>query len=325
MARTMRRLAAAGTAAFAVVAFSACSSDGSDGDGGEGTQQVDLLMNWFAQSEQGGYWQAGAEQLAEDDGVELNVRQGGPQIQTIPQVASGEAEFGIAQADELLLARAEGAPVVEVFGGMTKYLQCMMYHPDQGIEDWSDMDGYRIAVAPSGGYWEFIKGKYDLDNVEEVNFTGSLGNFIEDERLVQQCFITSEPYVAQQEGIEIETMMVSESEYNPYSQGLFTTERMIQENPEVVEAVVAAVQQGWEDFLADPSAGIDHILEVNEDMTEDKARYAHEELSTGDYFGDPIGEMTAERWNTMEQQLRQSGVLEDEVDVDAVWTNEFMP
>lgn len=323
MPKSLRRLAAASTAALAVFAFSACSSDDSAGE--DGTQQVDLLMNWFAQAEQGGYWQAGAEQLAEDDGVELNVRQGGPQIQTIPQVASGEAEFGIAQGDELLLARAEGAPVVQVFGGMQKYLQCMMYHPSQDINDWSDLDGYRIAVAPSGGYWPYIKGEYGLDNVEEVNFTGSLGNFAGDERMVQQCFITSEPFVAQQEGIEIETLLVADSGYNPYSQGLFTTERVIQEDPELVEAVVAAVQEGWENYLADPTAGDELILETNEEMSAEKLAFAHDELSNGGYFADPIGAMEAERWQTMADQLREAGVLENEVNVDEVWTDEFMP
>lgn len=322
VSQPMRRLAAASTAAFAVVAFSGCSDDGGGSDGD--TQQVDVLMNWFAQAEQGGYWQAGAEQLAEDGGVELNVRQGGPQIQTIPQVASGEAMFGVAQADELLLARAEGAPVVQVFGGMEKYLQCMMYHPSQDIDGWNDLNGYRVAVAPSGGYWPYIKGKYNLD-VEEVNFTGSMGNFAADERMVQQCFITSEPFVAQQQGIEIETMMVADSGYNPYSQGLFTTERVIEENPELVSAVVAAAQEGWEQYREDPSAGNELILDTNSDMSQEKLDFAHEELATGGYLGDPVGEMTAERWQTMADQLRQAGVLEGEANVNEVWTNEYLP
>lgn len=338
MTATLRRLMAA--TSFVALALTACSggngedtTEASDGSGesdgsaeqAQETTQVDVLMNWFAQAEQGGYWQADAEDLGAEDGVDLNVRQGGPQIQTIPQVASGEADFGIAQADELLLARAEGTPVVEVFGGMTKYLQCVMFHPNQGINDWADLDGHRIAVAPSGGFWPYIKGKYDLDDVQEVNFTGSLGNFADDETMVQQCFITSEPYVAEQQNLEIETMMVADSGYNPYSQGLFTTEQMIEDNPDMVRAVVAAVQQGWENFLADPSAGKELILETNSDMDAEKIDFAHEEIKNGGYFDEPIGTMNSERWQTMADQLREAGVLTEDVDVSAVWTDEFMP
>lgn len=323
MSLSLRRIAAVAIAVATAFAFSGCSRDGGGGD--DGVTKVDLLMNWFAQAEQGGYWQAAAEQLAEADGIELNVRQGGPQIQTIPQVASGEAEFGIAQADELLLARAEGAPVVQVFGGMDKYLQCMMFHPEANISDWSDLEGFRIAVAPSGGYWPYIKGRYQLDNVQEVNFTGSLANFAADPELVQQCFITSEPYVAAQEGIEIETMMVADAGYNPYSQGLFTTERMIKEHPDVVRAVIKAVKQGWENFLADPTASRDLVLETNTEMDAEKFNFAHNELATGDYFGEPLGLMEAQRWELLAEQLREAGVLTKDVDVNSVWTNEFHP
>lgn len=320
----------------AALTLAACGGDDESGSGsgsasttGGGapaqTQEVGVLMNWFAQAEQGGYWQADAESLGRDQGVDLNVRQGGPQIQTIPQVAAGEAKFGIAQADELLLARSEGVPVVEVFGGLDKYLQCMMFHPNQGINDWPDIDGHQVAVAPSGGFWPFLKGKYNLNNVKEINFTGDLATFARNEELVQQCFITSEPFVARQEGIEIETMLVADSGYNPYSQGLFTTEKVIKEEPELVRNVVAAVQQGWENYLADPTAGNELILETNQEMEQAKLDFAHEELKTGGYFASPIGAMTAERWQTLADQLREADVLTEDVDVSQVWTDEFMP
>ena len=318
-----RRLIAATMTMSVAIALASCGTD--ESGSADGTEQVSLLMNWFAQAEQGGYWQADAQNLGQDRGVELNVRQGGPQIQTIPQVAAGEAQFGVAQADELLLARSEGVPVVEVFGGMNTYLQCMMFHEDQNIDDWPDLDGHPIAVAPSGGFWPFIKGKYELKDVKEINFTGSLATFASNDRLVQQCFITSEPYVADQEGIAIETMMVASSGYNPYSQGLFTTERVIQEDPKLVEAVVAAAQEGWENFLADPSASEQLILKTNPEMSAEKIDFAHDELENGGYFADPIGSMTEKRWQTMADQLRDAGVLTKDVDVSEVWTDEFIP
>ena len=123
----LRRLLATVAALVLVAALAACGSDDSSSsssdsakDSGPKTEQVTLLMNWFAQAEQGGYWQAQAAETGKADGLSIEVKQGGPQIQTIPQVAAGEADFGIAQADELMLARGEGVPVVEVFGGMDK-------------------------------------------------------------------------------------------------------------------------------------------------------------------------------------------------------------
>ncbi|HEX9461250.1 MAG TPA: hypothetical protein VGB82_01505 [Alphaproteobacteria bacterium] len=56
-------------------------------------------MNWFAQADQSGYWDAYIEGLGKENGIQIAALQGGPKIQTIPQVAAGQAEFGIGNAD----------------------------------------------------------------------------------------------------------------------------------------------------------------------------------------------------------------------------------
>jgi NitT/TauT family transport system substrate-binding protein len=325
---SLRRSATLLAAVVVVGSLGACGSDDESSSSGssasEGTEKVTLLMNWFAQAEQGGYWQAQAAKTGEAEGLDIEVKQGGPQIQTIPQVAAGQADFGVAQADELMLARAEGVPVVQVFGGMDRYLQCMMYHPSTGISDFSDISGKQVAVAPSGGFWPWIKGEYDLQDVQEINFTGSLAEFKRNENLVQQCFITSEPYFAEQEHIPHAELMVADAGYNPYSQGLFTSEKMVEEHPETVRKVVAAVQEGWTQFMTDPSKAKALIEEVNKDTDPAAFDYAAKELAAGDYLGSPVGGMTEERWNTLHDQLDEAGVLTKSVDPSSVWTDEFV-
>jgi NitT/TauT family transport system substrate-binding protein len=326
-----RRFTAALVAVAVVVALSACgssdssSSSSSGSSSGAKTEKVTLLMNWFAQAEQGGYFEAQAAGIGKADGLEINVKQGGPQIQTIPQVAAGKAEFGVAQADELMLARSNGVPVVEVFGGMDRYLQCLMYHPSSGIKDFPDISGHQVAMAPSGGFWPYLKQHYKITDVKEINFTGSLAEFKRNKDLVQQCFITSEPYFASQQHIDHAELMVSDSGYNPYSQGLFTSEQMIKDHPDVVRKVVAAVQKGWTQFLADPSAAKKLIMSVNKDTDPAAFDFAAKELKNGNYLGDPVGGMVAARWDTLKEQLKSTGVLSKDVDASSVWTDQFIP
>lgn len=325
----VRRLLALAVVLVAGGTLVACGSSNksssASGSSSSKGQKVTLLMNWFAQAEQGGYWEAQAADTGKPQGISINVQQGGPQIQTIPQVAAGKADFGVAQADELMLARAEGVPVVEVFGGMDRYLQCMMYHPSTGIKSFADISGHQVAVAPSGGFWPWIKGHYKLKNVQEINFTGTLAEFKRNKNLVQQCFITSEPYVANQQKIDHAELMVADAGYNPYSQGLFTSEQMVKQHPDLVRKVVAAVQQGWKQFLQDPSAGRSLVLSVNKDMQGPAFDYAWKVLKNGNYFGTPLGSMTADRWNTLHTQLQQAGVLTKTVDPSSVWTDKFVP
>jgi NitT/TauT family transport system substrate-binding protein len=286
-------------------------------------REVSMVMNWFAQSEHGGYWQIAAEEIGADQGVTIDVEQGGPQIQTIPQVASGEFDYGLAIADQLLLGRSEGAPVVALFSPLNSP-RCVIFQTAAGIDSFEDIEGHPVAIAAAGGWWEFVKNRFELDEVREINFTGQLTELKQNDQLVQQCFFTSEPFEAEQQGIDAETLLISEAGYNPYTNFLFTTERKIREDPEEVAAVVAAAKEGWEQFIADPAAGIAHIIEVNEEMTEDKARFAHETIAEG-LLVDPLGCMELERWQELHDQIREVGVLTEDVDVSAAFTNEFTP
>jgi NitT/TauT family transport system substrate-binding protein len=332
--RNARRALVVAALLVAAVAIAACGSssdksssgsNSSSSSSGGGTKTVTLLMNWFPQAEQGGYFQAQAAETGKKDGIAFKVLAGGPQIQTIPQVAAGKADFGVAQADELMLARAQGVPVVEVFGGMDKYLQCLMYHPSSGIKSYADISGHQIAVAPSGGFWPYIKGHYKLKNVKEINFTGQLAEFKRNKNLVQQCFTTSEPYFADQQKIDHAELDVADAGYNPYAQGLFTSEQMVKDHPDVVRKVVAAVQAGWTQFLQDPTKGKDLVLKMNKDMEAGPFDFAVKTLQDGHYFGTPLGGMTAERWQTLHDQLKEAGVLTKEVDPSTVWTDQFIP
>jgi NitT/TauT family transport system substrate-binding protein len=319
----VRQLVAPGL--ILVLALSACGSDSDSGGGGGGSKNATLLMNWFAQAEQGGYWQAEAQNLGKSNGVSVKVLQGGPQIQTIPQVAAGKADFGVAQADEILLAREKGVPIVEVFAAMQIYPQCMMFHPDVGISSFQDFDGHQIAVAPSGGFWPYLKGRFKLNDVKEINFTGQLAEFKRNKNLIQQCFITSEPYFATQQGIPHKTLLVADSGYNPYAQGLFTSEKMIKENPGLVRKVVATAQKGWEEFLKNPAPARGLVIKTNKDMEAGPFNYAWKQIKARNLLGAHVGEMTEQRWARLVSQLRQAGVMKKQVDPKTAYTDRFLP
>src|ERR1041385_3684805 len=86
-------LAAAFTAPLAALA-------GQNGASATHVTTVKILNNWFAEAEQGGYWQAAAQDLAGAKGYKIVSLQGGPGIQTLPQVISGKAQFGVADSDQ---------------------------------------------------------------------------------------------------------------------------------------------------------------------------------------------------------------------------------
>ncbi|MFI0366554.1 ABC transporter substrate-binding protein [Actinomadura sp. 1N219] len=320
----MKRIGIKAVAAVALLAASAgCAGQAA---GGAGTKDPVILTNWFAQAEQGGYWQAAAEQPAKSDGVTINVKQGGPSIQTIPQVTSGQATFGVGNADEVLVARKNGLPIVAVAAGFDTNLQCMMFHKPAGIRTFKDLNGHMVARTPSP-YWDFLKHQYGLSKVKEINNTGSLADYKRQQGFVQQCFVTSEPYTARKEGVKDFAMLsvAKDGGYNPYGNLLFTTERVINENPELVKQVVAAVVQGWKNFNSDPSKAKALVQKTNPDSVPDAFDFAAKTIREGGYLGGKPGSMTDERWKTLRDQLGAAGVVPKDFDYGKAFSTKYLP
>jgi NitT/TauT family transport system substrate-binding protein len=121
---------------------------------------VKIVTSWFAQADQ--------DDLGKEAGIKISVLQGGPKIQTIPQVASGQADFGIGNADDILLARLRGAPVRAIFAHLDYVPYTLVYHTDPAVKSIADLQGRTFAVNLGFGYWEWTKKQFKLTGTREI-------------------------------------------------------------------------------------------------------------------------------------------------------------
>ncbi|OPH46894.1 myristoyl transferase [Paenibacillus ferrarius] len=288
-----------------------------------------LVLNWFAEPEHGGNFAALAKGYYKDAGFDMTLMPGGPSVSSTQIVASGKAQFGMANGDDILVARQEGIPVVAIATSMQKSPQALFYHKDSGIKDFSDLNGHKVYVASTASFWQFMKKKYKLDNAQEMKYTGQLVNFVNDKNALTQGYVTSEPFTLEQQKVEFGTLLNADSGYNIYAGVYFTTEKMIAEHPDQVKAFVEATVKGW-DYYKDHSEEINpSIKEKNPDMGLDMMKFsAAKEMDFvfgGDAATKGTGIMTKERWEEVQKQLVDVGILKSAESIDKVFTTQFMP
>lgn len=290
---------------------------------------VKQVTNWFAEPEHGGQYAALAKGFYEEAGLDMTIEPGGPQVSSITQVSTGEAMFGMTQADDLLIARSQGIPIVAIAATFQTNPQGLIYHKSQGISHFSDLNGHTVYTAPGAGYWQYIKAKYELTNVKEMNYTGSLANFVNDPAAVTQGYITAEPFSLAEQGIETDILLNAESGYNPYANILYTTEETIKNHPDIVKAFVEASIKGWNYYKDNYEEINKFLLEYNPDLSIDLMKHGSEAQMDLVYGGDAeengVGYMTEERWNLLMEQLLELKLISKKEDVKNVFTNEFLP
>ena len=78
------------------------------------TDEVTLQLKWVTQAQFAGYYAAHEQGYYEDDGLDVTIKPGGPDIVPEQVVLGGQAEFGIDWLDNLLATRDQGEEIVNI-------------------------------------------------------------------------------------------------------------------------------------------------------------------------------------------------------------------
>jgi NitT/TauT family transport system substrate-binding protein len=313
---------------FAAALMSSCHGSASPGVAA-GSTKVTLQADWYPQPEHGGFYTALVKGYYRDEGLDLSIQPGGPYVVVPQQVASGAAQFGMASSDQILESVADGQSLVAVAATMQRDPQGIMVHKHSPIHSFEDLNGHTVAVKLGSTWFEYLLKRYKLDGVREIPATFSVANFVADQQYIQQAFATSEPFFARQAGVETRVLLTSDAGYNPY-RVMFTTREFLGQHPDTVKRFVRASLKGWRDYLNDSTAGNMAVSTVNPALNQQWMQFTWQALRDGgfvtgdDHSGKQLGNMEAERWTTMYNQLLELRVIEKPFDPATAYTLQFV-
>ena len=286
-------------------------------------EKVTLLMDWFPQGNQSGFWQAQFDNQFHDD-VEIIVKPGGPKVRTTTAVASGQVEFGLNGSDSVMSANAKGAKIKAIFVSLGHVPYTLVYHPNTGVNSIHDLNGRRFAVVMGITYWKWVKHTYKLDKVKEFPLTGDLGLFAKTPGMFQQGYSIFLPARMDAKGIPNEQIKVADLGYRPYSV-LFTSDKLIKENPALVQAVVDRLSISFHKSLVDPKPTRDLILSKSKKVTAAIHNNALD-LMKADFLPtdwSKIGCQDPNRWVELANQMKEVGALPADFDPHSSYDTSF--
>jgi len=289
-----------------------------------------LQTDWYAQPEHGGFYQALAKGFYAEEGLAVEIRPGA-NMNAIPQmVALGRADFAIGAMDSLVIQRARGIPLVSLFPYFQHDPQCVLFHPESGIERLEDLDGREVMFQPGMIYTDFLQRAMGLD-LKLLPMDWSLARFINDKSFVQQCFITSEPVVLRRQGLDPGVIPMAESGFDPYRH-VYANDELVATRPEMAAGFIRASIRGWRDFMnGDPTPAFGLIMQNNPQqsvalMQDTLAQMKRHRLTQGDAeAGEALGQVNLMRVRRLVQQLDDIGLLDRPVTAEEVIALSVLP
>ena len=304
-----------------------------DASSGE-LQTVTFGTNWYAQAEHGGFYQAIANGIYADHGLDVTVQMGGPQVNGTQLLMGGSVDFFMGYGADALQAIQEGIPKVTVASMFQKDPQILIAHPDQGVQSLEDLQGRPIYISSAANvtYWPFLAAKYGFTEDMKRPYNFNPGPFLADKESAQQGYLSSEPLSIREEGgFEPVVLLLADYGYDPYSTTIETRQEVVDNDPDLVQRFVDASIKGWYSYLNDdPTPGNELIKRDNPEMSDEQIAYGIEKLKeygivvSGEAEEMGIGAMTEERWQSFYDKLVAAEVLSPEVDYTEAFTLEFV-
>jgi NitT/TauT family transport system substrate-binding protein len=268
------------------------------------SSKIRLALNWKPDPEFGGFY--GADYAKH--GLDVEILPGGSGTPTVQMIGAGSAEFGIIQADELLLARAQGNDVVALFAAFRNSPLGIMAHASRKLESIGDvLKNGTLAIESGLPYARLLKKKFGFDHVRVVPSPGGdLTAFLNDENFAQQCFVMAEPVQAKRRGVDVKVFPISDIGFNPYTTVMAAGGDLLRKNPGTAKNMVTAVREGWRAYLDNAAPANKRMRAINPSM--EAASYAEiAEAQKPLIESSPLGKMTTERWDTLAAQLKELG------------------
>ena len=300
-------------------------------------EKVVFASNWRAQAGHGGFYQAVADGTYKRLGLDVEIQQGGPQVNNRPMLPIGKIDF--LMTGNLLLTFDQiknGVPVTVVGSIFQKDPQAIIAHPGQGYDKWEDLKKAPTVLISKDGqfsFWQWMKAEHGFKDEQLKPYAFSLGPFLNDKKVVQQGYSISEPInVKKQAGFDPVVHLLADHGFNTYSTTIETRTQLVREKPDLVRRFMEGTIIGWYNYLyGDRSAANALIKKDNPDMTDEyieasvKLMKDQGIVDSGDALTKGIGAIDEARIKSFYDKMVKAGVYKPgDVDLTKVANTQFV-
>ena len=288
-------------------------------------RQVTLLLGFrpdvqfapfYVAQQEGHYAAAGLEVVIEHKQA--------PDVQRL--VADGQAEFGVADATDVMIARTAGIPITYVSTLYQAFPVALIGPAGVVPDDPAGLAGMSIGTPGRfGSSWHALlallgaagltEDDVTIREYQQFNQVDGLANGDVD---LITGFRNNEPLRLEARGIEVELLTVDDIAPLP-GPGVIVGDELLADDPDLVRAFVEATAAAQAEVIADPDIGFAAAEATVPTISEDPdvARAVLEatiELWRGEEFGS--GRIPEDLWRTAYETMRRLGFIDGSVPLD---------
>ncbi|MGP4112279.1 ABC transporter substrate-binding protein [Streptomyces sp. 4N509B] len=308
--------------------LTACGSD-DEGGGGDasGLDTVTVQLDYQVRGNHGMFYVADELGYFEDEGIAIEeIRTGSGSPDALRLVGDGGADFGFADLPSLVTARSQNVPVKALAAvNQSSPLGMCTVRDKVRLQSIDDLRGLTAGIHSAGSTFIFYEtllaaNGIDRSEMEEASVTPPYENYLIQGRVdTVPCYIDAEvPQLEDAAGGEgsLDVLLGSDHGYEVYGSGLFTTDELIENDPDLVQRFTNAYLRAFQYVIDNPAETATLLSESSPELA-DKADLFERQIQadidhtfTSDLTEQHgIGAMDEAMWQSTIDTLAEQGAL----------------
>ena len=310
------------------MALSGCARKPATTAAGPALFPLTVQLDWVAEPEHGAFYTAEALGYFRAEGLDVTLRQGGPNTYVQQKVATNQVQLGQADSTSVLLAIQAGAPLLNIASIFQHDPTVFMMQAANPVNTWSDLAGRSVMARPEWAFLPFLRRKFGL-NFQVIPQNYDFARIAADPNFIQQGFVIADPYSLVQRGVKLKFLHVGETGFDTYT-SIITNRTFAREHPAELRAFLRALYRGYREYIEhDGNAAHAIMLRINpKKVSRAYLEWSRQQIIDARLARDEKADYLAidpERYRRQIGQLEELGILpKGSLTVDKVMDKSFL-
>ena len=286
-------------------------------------KKITLHLSWFDQFQFAGYYMAKEKGFYKEVGLDVEIIPFNFDVDIPKEVSEGKFDFAVGR-ETLILERAKDRNIVALYALFQATPLILVSTKESGINSVNDFSNKRVMTTIDDSSEVSLKAmiisnKVKIDNIKFLKHTHNIDDLINKNTDVISAYISKSPYELQKRGIEYNVFDPKKFGFDMYSDMLYTSENLINNDLNTVLLFKKASLKGWEYAYSNINETVDVIIDKynNQNLKKNELIYEAKELRKLSYFNTSVlGEIKKDKIQRIHDLYNLMGLVPKPIDLE---------
>ena len=238
---------------------------------------LSIRLTWLHQAQFAGVYEAEDLGYYKAEGLDVTVNAGGIEYSSVKMVSAGTDDIGLTSADQVLLGRSKGAPLVALAAMYQRSPVVLFSLKDAGIDSPEKLRQRKIGIKYGDNTEVPVRAlldKYAIgkNDFSEISVSYDVTPMLAGKVDVLPGFSINEPLSLIEKGKQINQIFAADYGVNFYADVVFTREDVLAKKKPLVEKFLRATLKGYQYAIDHPDEAVASVLKRSPNANKDHER-----------------------------------------------------